>query len=186
MRKILMITGSPRIGGNSDILAEAYAEGAIGGGNEVKIFSAGRKNIKGCKACNTCFSTEKACSFDDDFNELALLLDWADGLVLVSPLYWYSFSAQIKAAIDKMYSFMYTGREIKIRDMFLIMCGADGESAFEGAVKTYEEIVTYLKCDDRGHLLISGVSEKGQVTEAHINVAKHQGFIFDMSNYMTL
>ena len=186
MRNILIITGSPRVGGNSDLLAEAFAEGAYGGGNQVKIFPAGRKNIGGCKVCNTCFSTGKACTFDDDFNELAELLEWADGLVLATPLYWYTFTAQIKAAMDKIYSFMYTEKELKIRDLFLIACAADDEDTFEGIIKSYEAIVTYLKCDDAGKLIVPGVEEKGDVTREHLDAAKTAGFVFDMSNYMTL
>ena len=186
MRKILIITGSPRVGGNSDMLAAAFAEGAEVGGNLVKTFHAGRKNIAGCRVCNTCFSTGKACTFDDDFNELAELIQWADGLVLCTPLYWYTFTAQIKAALDKLYSFMYTEKELRIRDLFLIACAADGEKAFEGLIKTYEEIAGYLKCDDAGRLIVPGVYEKGEVTKAHIDAAKTAGFTFDMSNYMTL
>ena len=186
MRKILIITGSPRKGGNSDMLAQAFAEGAEGGGNLVKFFHAGRKHIEGCRVCDTCFTTGKACTFDDDFNELAELLEWADGLVLATPLYWYTFSAQIKAALDKMYAFMHAEKELKIRDLFLIACAADGPEAFEGLVKSYEAIVTYLKCDDAGKLLIPDVWDKGEVTKEHLDAAKTAGFVFDMSNYMTL
>lgn len=188
MRKILIITGSPRAGGNTDMLAAAFAEGAEGGGNLVKTFHAGRKHIEGCRVCDTCFSTGKACTFDDDFNELAQLLEWADGLVLATPLYWYTFTAQIKAALDKFYAFMNSGGRglNNIRDLYLIACAADGEEAFEGLIKSYESIVGYLKCDDAGKLIVPGVYEKGDVTQAHLDAAKTAGFTFDMSNYMTL
>ena len=56
------------------------------------------KNIKGCKACKACYSKGAACVFDDDFNEIAPLMENADVIVMATPVYWYTFPAQLKAA----------------------------------------------------------------------------------------
>ena len=65
-KNILIVTGSPRVGGNSDILAEAFAKGAMEAGHSVKTFAAGRADIKPCKVCDACKAAGK-CIFEDDF-----------------------------------------------------------------------------------------------------------------------
>ena len=68
-KTILVLTGSPRQGGNSDIMAEAFIQGAQSRGHRILRFDAGRKNVTGCVACKTCFSTGHPCSWQDDFEE---------------------------------------------------------------------------------------------------------------------
>lgn len=91
-KRILILTGSPRRGGNSDLMADAFAKGASEAGNIVMRFDTAHKHIQGCRACDNCFSKEnKACIFNDDFNELASLMAESDVIVFCTPLYWYSF-----------------------------------------------------------------------------------------------
>ena len=107
MKNILILTGSPRVGGNSDLMADAFQKGAESAGHKVIRYEAGRNAILPCRACESCFSNGKACVWDDRFsNELAPLIEEADVIVLATPLYWFTFPAQLKAAIDKMYSFI--------------------------------------------------------------------------------
>ena len=101
-KKILVLTGSPRVGGNSDLLAAAFVEGAKEAGHAVHVFAAGRANIGGCRACNACFSQNRPCVFEDDFSRLDSYLREAEVIVLASPLYWYDFTAQLKAVIDRL------------------------------------------------------------------------------------
>ena len=122
-KSILVLTGSPRIGGNSDLLADAFIKGANNAGHEVIKCEVGRKNIQGCKACDTCYSRGRPCSFDDDFNDIAPLIEKADVIVFVTPLYWFTFPAQLKAVIDKMYSFLIGKRNQKIKESLLLVCG---------------------------------------------------------------
>ncbi len=161
---ILVLTGSPRIGGNSDLLAEAFVKGATGAGHEVIRCDAGRKNILGCKACDTCFSKGQPCSFDDDFNGIAALMEKADSIVFVTPLYWFTFSAQLKAAIDKMYSFIIGEKALTIKESMLLVCGGeDDEAIFDGIIDTYKQIASYQNWTDRGQLLVPGVLNKGDI-----------------------
>ena len=60
----------------------------------------------GCRACETCFKTGKACSFDNDFNTIAPAILEADAVVFSMPVYWYSIPAQIKGVIDRLFSFV--------------------------------------------------------------------------------
>ncbi len=162
-KSILVLTGSPRVGGNSDLLADAFKKGATEAGHEVIQCEVGKKNIMGCKACDTCYSKGKPCSFDDDFNSIAPLLEKTDMVVFVTPLYWFTFPAQLKAAIDKMYSFIIGGKKLKIKESMLLVCGEDEESVFDGIINTYKRMVCYQKWTDRGHLIVPGVLNKGDV-----------------------
>jgi multimeric flavodoxin WrbA len=165
-KNILVLTGSPRKNGNSDKLADAFIKGALSEGHAVTKFETSRKAISGCKACKTCWSNGKPCSFKDDFYELATLLESADVIVFCTPLYWFTFSSQIKAAIDKMYA--YVGKNcqhpLKIKECILMVCGADkGMKVFDGIIATYREIAHYMKWEDKGVLAVPEVSEKGAI-----------------------
>ena len=91
--KIAVITGSPRKNGNSFAMTQAFVEAAEARGHTVERFDAAFLNIGGCRACQTCYSTGKACSFDDDFNRIAEALLEADAVVYTMPVYWYSIPA---------------------------------------------------------------------------------------------
>jgi len=178
-KRILVITGSPRKKGNSDILAETFIEGALQAGHTVDRFDAGRKKVKGCIACDKCFTRGTACSVKDDFNEVAPLIAQADVLVLSSPLYYFSFSAQIKSVIDKLYSFNSSPEPLKIKESVLLACGETSElSDFEGMTKTYEKIIEFLGWDDRGQLLVPDVNTKAEINskgQDYLKLAKELG-----------
>lgn len=164
MKTVLILTGSPRKGGNTDSLAAAFAKGAEAAGHKVLRFNAAAENIRGCIACNKCFSNGKACVFDDGFNKLAPLLAEADVLVLAVPLYWFSFPAQVKAAFDKLYAFIVGGRPLPVRETVLLACAAGSEEhGFDGLIKSYELIASYMEWKNRGHLTVPGVSEKEDI-----------------------
>ncbi|TWH46753.1 flavodoxin family protein [Sporomusa sp. KB1] len=163
-KSILVVTGSPRVGGNSDLLADAFIKGAAKAGHEVVKCEAGRKNIMGCKACDTCYSKGKPCSFDDDFNSIAPLMEKADVIVFITPLYWFTFPTQLKALIDKTYSFIIGKKEQNIKESMLLVCGEEkDEAVFDGIITTYERIANYQKWTDRGQLIVPGVLNKGDV-----------------------
>jgi multimeric flavodoxin WrbA len=168
MKNILVLTGSARSNSNSDLLAEAFIKGARAAGHTVKKFNTAKKKIYGCIACDTCWSTGYACSLEDDFRELQPLLEEADVLVLASPLYWFGFSAQIKAAIDKLYAYVETRtkRPLKIKEAVLLMsAGGEGQDVFAGAVATYQRIVAYSGWKDAGILTVDQINDKGAVLE---------------------
>ena len=169
MRKknILVLTGSPRRNGNSDRMADAFTAGALSIGHEVTRFEAARKKIGSCIACKTCWKKDKPCSFQDDFDELAPLLEAADVIVFSTPIYWFNFPAQIKAAIDKMNVYLCKGciHPLKIKESLLLVCGADeGMEIFEGIIVTYRQIAKYMNWEDKGVLAVPKVSEKGDIS----------------------
>ena len=111
-KKIVVITGSPRKKGNSFAMTDAFVKAAEAKGHTVTRFDTSFMKIGFCHACETCYKTGKACSFDDDFNTMAPAILEADAVVFSMPVYWYSIPAQIKGIIDKMFSFVVGGKEI--------------------------------------------------------------------------
>lgn len=163
-KKIVVITGSPRRGGNSFAMTESYISAAEAEGCEVKRFDAAFMNLGGCHACETCFSTGKACSFDDDFNTIAPYIEEAEGVVFTLPVYWYSIPAQIKCVIDKLYSFCVAGRDIAGKKCALIACcEEDDMTVLDGVRVPYERSVALLKWKSVGEVLVPGVLNRGDI-----------------------
>lgn len=163
-KNILVLTGSPRKGGNSDQLADAFIIGAQQAGHTVVKYTTADKKIKGCMDCKTCFSKSVACSIPDDFNELAPLVEQADMLVFATPLYWFSFPAQLKAAIDKLFAFLIGQKTLKIKECALIVCAGDkNESSFDGIVTSYKLIAGHMGWKDSGTILVPGILAKDDI-----------------------
>lgn len=182
-KRILLVTGSPRKHGNSEMMADAFTEGAALAGHTVMKFEAAFHEMLGCRACDTCWSRGVPCSFDDGFNtEFAPLLEQADALVLCMPLYFYGFPAQLKAALDKMYSYAVPNapKRLKIKESAFMICGGDREeSVYNGAVESYRQMARYCDWKDRGILVAFGVFEKGAIRDtAFLETAKALGASF--------
>ncbi|MDR1148372.1 MAG: flavodoxin family protein [Spirochaetaceae bacterium] len=166
MKNILVITGSPRKNGNSTLMANAFIEGAKMAGNETMLFEAGKMKINGCIACDTCFTKGMACSFNDDFNKLVPMLENADIIVFCTPLYWFTFPAQLKSVIDKLYSFNRGKKELKIRESILMVCAETNDiNDFKGIIKTYKLILNYKGWKNREILTIPNVNKIGEIQE---------------------
>lgn len=162
--KITVITGSPRKGGNTFAMVDAFIKSAEAKGHEVVRFDAAMMNIGGCHACMTCFKTGKACSFDDDFNLIAPHILDADAVVFAMPTYWYSIPAQIKGVIDRVFSFVIGGKDISGKKMGLICCCEEHDlSVMDGIKIPMERTAALLKWDIVGEVLIPGVLEEGDI-----------------------
>ena len=135
--KILMITGSAHKNGTSATLADAFIKGATEAGHEVYRFDAAFKNVHPCIACDKCHIGNGDCVFKDDMEDVTPRLLASDGIVFVSPIYYYNVSAQLKAVIDRFYA---KGDEIhgpKRAAMLLAMEDDTPESA-EGALASFK------------------------------------------------
>jgi multimeric flavodoxin WrbA len=177
MKNIVVITGSARKNGNSELMAKYFMEGAKQAGHNVFLFETAKKKLLSCIACDTCFSKGQACSFPDDFNEIAPILENADAIVFCTPLYWFTFPARIKMVIDKLYSFMVGGHELKIKESLLMVCAETHDiTDFTGIIKTYELILGYMKWKDAGILTIPSVYKIGDIkTTDGLDKAKEMG-----------
>lgn len=125
MKNVLIISASPRKGGNSDTLCDRFAQGAKESGNNVEKIFIATKNIGYCRCCGVCNSTHK-CVQKDDMAEILDKMVSADVIVLATPVYFYTMDGQMKTFIDRTVS-RYT--EIKNKDFYFIMTAADTEKA---------------------------------------------------------
>ena len=163
-KKIVVITGSPRKDGNSFAMTDAFIEAAEKKGHSVIRFDAAMKNVGGCHACETCLKSGKACSHDDDFNQLAPDIIDADAVVFTMPVYWYSIPAQIKGVIDKLFSLVVGGKDIAGKECALITCcEEDDMSVMDGVRVPIERSAALLKWKMAGEVLIPGVLKVGDI-----------------------
>ncbi|MBM6919203.1 flavodoxin family protein [Intestinimonas butyriciproducens] len=176
-KKILIVTGSPRTQGNTDLLAQALLKGVEEAGNTGVIFDAGKKNILPCKDCGGCYKKGVPCAFADDFNEVEQELLSCDAIVLATPLYWYTFSGQMKMFIDKLKAFGAGGKSISGKDSALISCGAVSDPGrFSGLVETYRQMCAgSLQWKDKGVLICTSCGEKGTVSQEFLEKAYQLG-----------
>lgn len=163
-KKIVVITGSPRKNGNSFAMTEAFIQAAEAKGHIVTRFDAAMKKLGGCHACETCFTTGKACTFDDDFNTIAPAILEADAVVFTTPVYWYSIPAQIKCVIDRIFSFVVGGKDIAGKECALITCCEEEDmSVMDGVRIPIERSAALLKWKMVGEVLVPGVLNTGDI-----------------------
>lgn len=162
--KIVVITGSPRKGGNSFAMTDAFVREAETLGHSVRRFDAAMMDIGGCRACETCYKTGKACTFDDDFNLVAPAILEADAVVYAMPVYWYSIPAQIKGVIDRVYSLVAGGKDIGGKKCAVITCcEEDDPTVMDGVTKPLERSAALLKWRMAGEVRIPGVYKAGDI-----------------------
>ena len=124
MKKVLILSGSPRKGGNSDILCDQFAKGALEQGNEVEKIRVAEKKISPCLGCYFCRNHVGRCALNDDMADILQKIIDCDVLVLSSPVYFYSMSAQLKAVIDRTVA---RWTEIKNKDLYYIATAAEAD-----------------------------------------------------------
>ncbi len=160
---ILVITGSPRKGGNTDIMAEAFAQGARESGNQVVVKNAGTLKVAPCLACEYCFAHDGVCVQKDDMAGILEEVDKSDMIVFASPVYWFGMSAQIKLVIDRLYARARKGFR---PTQTALLLNAMSNGVFEAAITQYKCTNNYVKWRDRGIITISGMDEKGSMKSA--------------------
>ncbi len=163
-KKIVVITGSPRKGGNSFAMTDAFIQAAQAKGHTVTRFDAAFLNVGGCHACETCYKTGKACSFDDDFNTIAPAVLDADAVVFTMPVYWYSIPAQIKGVIDKLYALVVGGKDYAGKECAVIACCEEEDmSVLDGVRVPLERSAALMKWKMVGEVMVPGVLNVGDI-----------------------
>lgn len=132
MRKILIAVGSGLAIGNTHRLAMSFAEGAKAAGHEVRFVFLGDKTISGCRGCGACQISNR-CVIKDDMQPLYSLFDWCDTMVLASPLYFWTVSAQLKTFLDRMYAVSRSDIYPHRGTIFLMTSGDNSENTFRHA-----------------------------------------------------
>ena len=162
MSRIVALVGSVRKGGNTDLLAQAFAESA-GKRHEVELVSVADYAVYPCIGCNRCYTTdEHRCFWNDDMQQIYDKLKQADVLIIASPVYFYGISAQLKAVIDRLHTPMRNN--FAIRKLGLILVGAAGlPDLFDPIVLQYRMLLRFFHLEDIGMVLVPGAKDKGDV-----------------------
>ena len=134
--KVLIINGSPRVGGNTTIAVNEMVKIFEAEGVEPEIVQIGNKDIRGCIACGSC-AAKGRCVFDDVVNELAPKFEAADGLVVASPVYYASANATLIACLDRLFYSTHFDKTMKV--------GASVVVARRGGLSaTFDELNKYF------------------------------------------
>lgn len=171
------MVGSMRKGGNTDLLAQAFAEGARKK-NEVEILSVADYKVNPCIGCNSCFTRENNTCFQaDDMLAIYDKLKTADIIAVASPVYFYGISAELKAIVDRLHTPMRN--TFRVRKFALLLAGASTLSNVFDAIKLqYQLILDYFHLENIGMVLVRGVKDKGDIEG---NTALKEAYALGMS-----
>lgn len=160
--KILILSGSPRKRGNTDLLVEAFVKGATMK-HDVEVVSVHDFKVNPCRGCNACFRNEKHnCVQKDDMPLIYEKMAAADMLVIASPVYFYGLSAQLKAVIDRCHNPVRDS--FRIKKMALLLVGAASlPELFDSILAQYRLCLNFFKLEDLGRVLVRGVKDKGDI-----------------------
>jgi len=156
-KKILVVSASPRKGGNSDLLCDQFMHGAKEAGHQAEKIFLKDKKINYCTGCGTCFDTQK-----DDMAEVLDKMIAADVIVMATPVYFYTMNGQMKTFIDRTCP-RYT--EISEKDMYFIMTAAVTRK--EALKRTLEGFRGFTSCltkpKEKGVVYGTGAWKKGDI-----------------------
>lgn len=159
-KNVLILSGSPRKNGNSDLLCDAFMRGALEAGHRVEKIRVAEKRIAYCRGCYVC--KEGACAINDDMGEILQKMIDADVIVLASPVYFYAIDAQLKTLIDRTVA---RWLEVRDKEFYYIVTAADEEHS--SAETTLACFRGYAACvegaREMGVICGMGVLEKGEI-----------------------
>ena len=162
--KIVVLTGSPRRNGNTNHLAGQFVKGAEEAGHEVYRFDCAQRKVSPCIACNRC-GMNGPCVFRDDFEQLRPHLASVDVVVFATPMFYFGFSSQLKAVIDRFYALngQIKGR---MKRAALLMAYADTAPEEAGPMLShYHTLLRYLGWKDSGMVVAAGMWPEGAVND---------------------
>ncbi|MBR0191902.1 MAG: flavodoxin family protein [Thermoguttaceae bacterium] len=160
---VLILNGSPRREGNTEIIARTFAQTAQKNGHSVNVVNVQEVKVAPCMACNYCLNVQKGvCVQKDGMETIRPLFDAADVIVFASPIYFFTISGQMKCVIDRFYAANKVG--IGSKKCFVLL-DSHSPNVFDGAVAMFEAMCRYLKWDLAGVLKLDGMTAKGCVAE---------------------
>ncbi|XCP84448.1 flavodoxin family protein [Roseburia hominis] len=174
MKKILIISSSPRKKGNSQLLCQEFARGARESGHSVDLIRLSEKNIGFCYACDACMRNGGECVQHDDMAEILKLYQEADVLVLATPVYFYGISAQMKTFIDRTYPiWQHLGK----KEVYYIISAGLGKDIVERSLGDLNGFVEHLEqYEIKGQIYATDVMDAGLVSDQPImDQAYHMG-----------
>jgi len=156
--KITILNGSPRKE-NTTAMCEAFAAGAKEAGHEVEIIQVGKMKINGCMACEYCHTKgEGKCIQQDDMEKVIPAYKDSDMIVFAAPVYYFGASAQLMAAIQRVYCI---GKPTKATKSALLLSSGSPDTG-RSIVEMYKDMIGYLGMEDQGVCALSGADNKSE------------------------
>jgi len=162
---VLAISGSPRKGGNTDVVIKKVLEGM--GLSDHEIITLNELSIKGCQACRSCRTEgSTGCAINDDMQGLYEKIKDAEVLIFGSPIYYGYLTGQMKCFIDRWYAFRDVNRDLRFSEgkkcVFIITQGAPGRERYESVMTDIRHIFGKYEMDIK-IVVADGVEDKGSV-----------------------
>jgi multimeric flavodoxin WrbA len=166
-KHVLILKGSPRQEGNSSVLADQVRSGAESAGAVVETVYLHGLNIQPCDGCYFCQDTG-VCAIEDDMQALYPKLRQADAIVIASPVYWFTFSAQVKLCVDRWLALETSdGNELRGKQIGIVLTYGDANVVASGginAIHTFESMFAYIGAEIVG--VVHGTANRaGEVKE---------------------
>lgn len=174
--KIIILTGSPHSNGTTALLADEFCAGAAEAGHNILRYDTAKLRIEACLGCDHCRILGGSCVHEDDMSHIYPHLQEAEAVVLVTPLYYFGMTAQLKRAVDRFYAINPALRETS-KKVYLISAGADvDEWAMEAIVSHYRTICLYLNWEAAGTVLALGSGKPDDLVQTeYLSQAKSLG-----------
>ena len=162
--KILVLNGSPRKQ-NTAAMVAAFAEGAQEAGHEVECIEVAKLKIGGCRACEYCHGKgEGACVQKDDMDKVYPAYADCDMVVFASPIYYFTMTAQIEAAIQRLYAIMKFPKATKAA----LLLSSMSPNVYDGAIGQYKSMTGFLGLEDMGIITANGDENGSEAKLAEI------------------
>lgn len=149
-KNVLILSASPRKGGNSDLLCDEFLKGSLEAGHNAQKIFLKQKNIGYCTGCGVCFGG-KPCSQKDDMTDVLAKMVKADVIVMATPVYFYAMNGQMKTLIDRTCA---RYQELSNKAFYFIVAAADENKAL--MQRTIEEFRGFTYC-------LTNPEEKGMI-----------------------
>ena len=172
MKHIVILSGSPRKNGNTNLLCRQFQQGAEAAGHSVRFILLAEKRIGFCRACDACMRNGGACIQKDDMADILGAFQQADVVVLATPVYFYGVSAQMKACIDRTYPiWQHLGR----KEVYYIVSAGLGEDIIARSLGDLDGFVEHFEqYEIKGRLYAPNVMEAGAVRTQPVMEAAYQ------------
>lgn len=162
--KIAVFNGSPRKG-NTAAMVQAFREGAEAAGHVVEEYQVGRMKIAGCLACEYCHTKgEGNCIQKDDLEKILPAYREADMVVFASPIYYFTMTAQMEAAIQRVYCI---GKPLNAKKAALLL-SSGSPGVYDAAIAQFKAYMGYAGIENAGIITAHGDENGSEAKLAEI------------------
>lgn len=161
--KILAVIGSPRRGGNTEVMVEEILQGAVNNGHSFETLRLYDYEILPCLDCRGCKRAEGGyrCVLTDGMNEIYPMLEWADLIIFGTPVYWYGPTAKMKLLIDRLRPFI-ASRKLEGKKGMLVVPSEEGKDCCGPLLQMFAMSFGYLGMKE-GENMLSQAYERGEI-----------------------